>query len=61
MYTQERKSECSYQESSLDLPITISDALPLSYRRLMGAKDIKGGTVTVILVKVPKYFTKNLV
>ena len=27
---------------TLDLPITSSDALPLSYRRLMGAKAIKG-------------------
>ena len=35
-----RKSECSYQ----DLPITSLDALPLSYRRLMGAKTIKLGS-----------------
>ena len=34
-----RNSECSYQES--DLSITGSDALPLSYRRLAGAKAIK--------------------
>ena len=37
-----KKSECSYQESNLkDLPITSSDALPLGYRRLVGAKAIK--------------------
>ena len=32
-----RNSECFYQESNLSLPFTSSDALPLSYRRLMGA------------------------
>ena len=35
-----KKSECSYQESNLRPSITSSDALPLSYRRLVGA--IKG-------------------
>ena len=37
------KSEFSYQESNLrpSLLITGSDALPLSYRRLVGAKPIK--------------------
>ena len=39
-----RKSECSYQESNLRPPITSSDALPLSYRRLVGAKAIKLGS-----------------
>ena len=39
-----KKSECSYQESNLILPITSSDALPLSYRRLVGAKAIKLGS-----------------
>ena len=34
----QRKSEWSYQES-----ITSSDALPPSYRRFVGAKDIKLG------------------
>ena len=29
---------------TLDLPITISDVLPLSYRRLVGAKAIKLGS-----------------
>ena len=41
-----RKSECSYQELNLRLCnkfITSSDALPLSYRRLVGAKAIKLG------------------
>ena len=36
---QKKKSEFSKQESNL--PITSSDALPLSYRRLEGAKAIK--------------------
>ena len=36
-----KKSECSYQELNLRLLITSSDALPLSYRRLVGAKAIK--------------------
>ena len=31
-----KKAKGSYQESNL--PITSSDALPLSYRRLVGAK-----------------------
>ena len=36
-----KKPECSYQESNLkDLPITSSDALPLSNRRLVGAKAV---------------------
>ena len=39
-----RNSEYSYQESTLDLPITSLDALPLSYRRLVGAKAIKLGS-----------------
>ena len=30
---------------TLDLPITSSDALPLSYRRLVGAKAIKLGSL----------------
>ena len=30
--------------SRIDLPITSSDALPLSYRRLVGAKAIKLGS-----------------
>ena len=42
---EKRKSECSYQELTLRvLPITRSDALPLSYRRLVGAKAIKLGS-----------------
>ena len=41
-----RKSECSYQESNLrPSNITSSDALPLSYRRLVGAKAIKLGSI----------------
>ena len=46
-----RNSEYSQQESSTpnrsrtyDLPITSSDALPLSYRRLVGAKAIELGS-----------------
>ena len=39
-----RKSECSYQESNLRPLITSSDALPLNYRRLMGAKAITLGS-----------------
>ena len=39
--SEKRNSECSYQESDLAIPITSSDALPLSYRRLVGAKAIK--------------------
>ena len=35
-------SECSYQEANL--PISSSDTLPLSYRRLVGAKAIKLGS-----------------
>ena len=31
------------KSQTLDLPITSSDALPLSYRRLVGAKAIKLG------------------
>ena len=43
---QKRKSECSYQESNLRPSdyCTSSDALPLSYRRLVGAKAIKLGS-----------------
>ena len=38
-------SEFSQQESNrYDLPITSSDALPLSYMRLVGAKAIKLGS-----------------
>ena len=39
-------SECSYQELNLqeDFLITSSDALPLSYRRLVGAEAIKLGS-----------------
>ena len=44
-----RNSECSYQESNLNLPITSSDALPLSYRRLVGAKAIKLGSSCILL------------
>ena len=40
-YSEKRNSEFSQQESTYDLPITSSDALPLSYRRLVGAKAIK--------------------
>ena len=42
----EKNSEFSQQESNLqyDLPITSSDALPLSFRRLVGAKAIKLGS-----------------
>ena len=43
-----RKSECSYQESNLDLPITSSDALPLSYKRPVGAKAIKLGSISFL-------------
>ena len=39
-----KKSECSYQESNLRLPITSSDALLPSYRILVGAKAIKLGS-----------------
>ena len=39
----EKKSECSYQESNLRPSVTSSDALPLSYRRLVGTKAIKLG------------------
>ena len=43
-----RNSEFSYQELNLrlsaGLPITNLDALPLSYRRLVGAKAIKQGS-----------------
>ena len=39
-----RNSEFSQQESNLRPPITSSDALPLSYRRLVGAEAIKLGS-----------------
>ena len=32
-----KKSKCSYQESNLRPSVTSSDALPLSYKRLVGA------------------------
>ena len=35
-------SENEIPSRTYDLPITSSDALPLSYRRLVGAKAIKG-------------------
>ena len=43
--TQEKEIPSSPNRSrTYDLPITSSDALPLSYRRLVGAKAIKLGS-----------------
>ena len=39
-----RNSEFSNRSGTYDLPITSSDALPLSYRRLVGGKAIKLGS-----------------
>ena len=39
-----RKREIRVLLSGVDLPITSSDALPLSYMRLVGAKAIKLGS-----------------
>ena len=41
-YSEKRKSECSYQELNVRLSdYLISDALSMSYERLVGAKVIK--------------------
>ena len=39
-----RKKEVRALPTGIDLPITSSDALPVSYRRLVGAKAIKLGS-----------------
>ena len=39
-----RNPSASIRSRTYDLPITSSDALPLSYRRLVGAKAIKLGS-----------------
>ena len=44
-----KKFKCSYQESNLGPSITSSDAVPLSYRRLVGAKVIKLGSPCIAL------------
>ena len=40
----EKNPSAPIRSRTLDLPITSSDALPLSYRRLVGAKAIKLGS-----------------
>ena len=43
-YSEKRNPSAPTRSRTLDLPITSSDALPLSYRRLVGAKAIKLGS-----------------
>ena len=43
-YSEKRNPSAPIRSRTLDLPITSSDALPLSYRRLVGAKSIKLGS-----------------
>ena len=40
-YSEERNPSAPIRSRTKDLPITSSDALPRSYRRLVGAKAIK--------------------
>ena len=40
----EKNPSAPIRSRTYDLPITSSDALPLSYRRLVGAKAIKLGS-----------------
>ena len=51
-YLEKRKPSAPIRSRTKDLPITSSDALPLSYRRLVGAKAIKLGSWD----KHPAYF-----
>ena len=44
-----------------DLPITSSDVLPLSYRRLVGAKAIKQGSWLIILADLGLHHSKILI
>ena len=43
-YSEKRNPSAPLRSRTQDLPITSSDALPLSYRRLVGAKAIKLGS-----------------
>ena len=44
-YSEKEIPSAPIRSRTYDLPITSSDVLPLSYRRLVGAKAIKQGTV----------------
>ena len=50
---------CPNRSQTYDLPITSSDALPLSYRRLMGAKAIELSTFLLLIVPVHVTDCKN--
>ena len=43
-YSEKRNPSAPIKSRTKDLPITSSDALPLSYRRLVGTKAIKLGS-----------------
>ena len=43
-YSEKEISSSPNRSRTYDLPITSSDALPLSYRRLVGAEAIKPGS-----------------
>ena len=46
-YSEKRNPSAPIRSRALDLPITSSDALPLSYRGLVGAKAIKLGLMAL--------------
>ena len=53
-YSEKENPSASIRSRTYNLPITSSDALPLSYRRLVEAKAIKLGSWD----KHPAYFEK---
>ena len=49
-YSEKEIPSSSNRSRTYDLPITSSDALPLSYRRLVGAKAIKLGSWKILAI-----------
>ena len=59
-YSEKEIPSSPNRSRTYDLPITSSDALPLSYKRLVGAKAIKLGPCICITVHpVPKFRSCN--
>ena len=55
-YSEKEIPSSPNRSRTYDLPITSSDALPLSYRRLVGAKAIKLGSCILTGFEIPLFF-----